>query len=237
MIPAILSATALVAATLSGVIGMGGGLLLLTVMAMVLDPLAVVPIHGVVQMASNGTRTLRLLREVEWGIFFRYVPMLGFGVWVGRSFYAGADAAWFKPVVGAFVLLALTWDLMKPRRMNLPAWVLLPGGFVGGMLTVMVGATGPYLATFFLRDDLHRRQVVATKAAIQTVGHLAKIPAFLSLGFDYVGAWPVMVPMVVAAIAGTFLGTTILGRLPERAFKIAFRVLLAALAAKLIIGS
>jgi len=234
---AILTATSLVAATLSGVIGMGGGLLLLTVMAMVLDPLAVVPVHGVVQMVSNGTRTLRLLRDVHRGIFLRYVPMLGLGVWVGRSFYAGTDASWFRPVVGGFVLLALGWDLVKPKRLQVPGWVLLPGGFVGGILTVTVGATGPYLATFFLRDDLDRRQVVATKAAIQTVGHLAKIPAFLSLGFDYVGAWTVILPMTAAVVAGTLLGTHLLGRLPERGFKLAFRILLAVLAGNLILGA
>ena len=49
------------------------------------------------------------------------------------------------------------------------------------VLTVLVGVTGPWVSAFFLRDDLSKEQVVATKAAIQTVGHVAKIPAFLPI--------------------------------------------------------
>ena len=52
----ILAVAAFLTATVSGVIGFGGGMLLIAIMPMFLPPLAVVPVHGVVQLASNASR-------------------------------------------------------------------------------------------------------------------------------------------------------------------------------------
>jgi uncharacterized membrane protein YfcA len=60
----LLITAALVASAVSGTLGMGGGVLLLAVFATVLDPIAVVPIHGIVQLASNFTRSLALMKNV-----------------------------------------------------------------------------------------------------------------------------------------------------------------------------
>ena len=81
--------TALAGATLSGILGMGGGLLLITVMASVLEPIQVVPVHGAVQLVSNGTRALRLLSSVRWSWFFLYVPGLFLGAYFGIQLYDG----------------------------------------------------------------------------------------------------------------------------------------------------
>jgi len=231
----LLSLTVFVASLLSGVLGMGGGIFLLAVMASLLDPIAVVPVHGIIQLASNVTRTIRLVREVNWSFFALYVPILGLGAFVATRFYRGADAPWFRPAIGWFILAFLLWDRVKPKRLTVPKWALLPAGFVGGMLTVLVGATGPYLAAFFLRDDMDRKEIVATKAAIQTVGHLVKIPAFFYIGFDYAAHAGTILPLLACAIAGTLVGTAVLSRLDETWFRRAFRIVLAAIAVRLIV--
>ena len=50
---------------LSGVIGMGGGMTLLGAMTLGLPPAWVVPLHAIVQLFSNFTRTLVFLREIS----------------------------------------------------------------------------------------------------------------------------------------------------------------------------
>lgn len=233
---AILVATSLAASIVSGIIGMGGGILLLAVMASLLEPVVVVPLHGVVQLVSNGTRTFRLMRHIDWRIFALYVPGLALGAWIGIGFYDGAQAAWFRPAVGGFVLAFLVWERIKPKRLVLPMWVFVPAGVGGGILTVMVGATGPYLAAFLLRDDLERRKIVGTKAAVQSVGHFAKIPAFLSIGFDYGSHLHLLLPLVGSVVLGTLIGTSVLSRMNERIFQIVFRVVLALLGLRLLAG-
>lgn len=232
----VLIPAALLASAVSGVLGMGGGVILLAIMATVLDPAVVVPIHGVVQMASNFTRSLALLRDVSWGLVARYVPLMIAGAWLGIQLYRVAGQPWFRPAVGAFLAASLLWDRFKPRRLRAPRWVFFPAGLGGGFLTVVVGATGPYLAAFFLRDDLERRQVVATKAAIQTFGHFLKIPAFLSIGFRYQDHAGTILPLLACVIVGTIAGTQLLRRLSEDVFRRVFRIVLGLLSVRLLLS-
>lgn len=231
----ILIPVALVTSIISGIIGMGGGVTLLAVMAYLLEPAVVVPAHGVVQLVSNSTRSLALLGKVSWSILLLYVPTLFVGAAVGIRIYSGAGMPWFRPLIGAFVLAFLLWDRFKPARLVLPRWIFAPAGLLGGVITILIGASGPYLAAFFLRDDLDRQEIVATKAAIQTIGHLIKIPAFLSIGFDYAAHLKLILPLIACAVAGTLIGTRILKRVGERFFQIAFRVFLAVLALRLLV--
>ncbi|MBD3161100.1 MAG: TSUP family transporter, partial [Candidatus Latescibacteria bacterium] len=217
----LLALTALVAASLSGAIGMGGGVLLLAVMASVLPPAVVVPIHGVVQLVSNSTRSLRLLRSVNRRIVLLYVPPMVVGAFVGLQLYRGAEMSWFRPAIGLLILAMLGFERFAPRRLQPPLWVFAPAGLGGGILTILLGVSGPYLAMFFLRDDLTREEIVATKAGIQMFGHLLKIPAFLSIGFAYRAHLDLLVPLCLAAVAGTLAGTWLLRRMGERLFRIA----------------
>jgi len=235
MEPGILLPGAFVAAAISGLIGMGGGAFLLALMAMTIDPMLVVPVHGVVQLTSNFTRSLRLWRNVHWRIAALYCPTMVLGAWLGLQLYRGAGMPWFKPAIGGFVLASLAWKRFKPKRLVIPMWVFAPAGIGGGFLTIVVGAAGPYLAAFFLRDDLDRKEIVATKATIQSFGHFIKIPAFLSIGFDYGANIPLIAPLVLAVIAGTFAGTHLLHRVSERAFQAAFQWVLGLLAVRLLL--
>ena len=230
----ILIPVALLASIISGAIGMGGGVALLAVMASILDPGVVIPIHGVVQVVSNSSRTLILLRQVRWRIFFLYLPAQLVGIVIAISIYRGSPMTWLKPAIGGFVLAYLLWDRYKPKRLQFPILIFAPAGLIGGLLTIFVGATGPFLAAFFLRDDIDREQIVATKAMIQTVGHLAKIPAFLAIGFSYGQHVDLILPLLVCAVAGTWIGTRLLKRMDQRIFGVGFRTALAILGIRLV---
>jgi uncharacterized membrane protein YfcA len=225
----------LAASALSGVIGMGGGVLLLAVMATVLAPPLVVPLHGVVQLTSNSTRAVTLLRHVDWRIVLAYCPTLIAGVFFGLQFYRESEMEWFRPLIGLFVLGFLIWDRLRPKRLQLPLWAYLPAGFVGGVITILIGASGPYLAAFFLRDDMDKESIIATKAMVQMVGHLLKIPAFLSIQFDYFAHLDLLLPLLACAVGGTLVGTWALGKMGERIFRIFFRLVLLALALRLVL--
>ncbi|TFH22299.1 MAG: sulfite exporter TauE/SafE family protein [Myxococcales bacterium] len=218
----------------SAVVGMGGGVTLLAVMAALMPAAEVVPLHGVVQLASNGTRTLLLLRRVHLRILLYYLVPAAVGVALGARLYTGSELGWFRPAVGAFVLgyLALQW--WTPQLGRLPLWTFAPLGLPVGALASLIGATGPIIAPFFLRDDLDGEQIVATKAAIQIVTHVTKIPAFAMLGFDYTGRLWLLAPLVLAAVVGTFAGRRWLRRLSEEAFRRLFVAVLTAIALGLI---
>ena len=61
----ILPIVALLTSILSGVIGMGGGMLLLATMFAFMSHAEAIPAHGAVQLISNSTRTFVFLRCVH----------------------------------------------------------------------------------------------------------------------------------------------------------------------------
>jgi uncharacterized membrane protein YfcA len=232
----ILIAAALGTATLSGVLGMGGGMTLLGVMTALLPAQQVVPLHGVVQLTSNSTRTLALLGHVRWKLFALYAPFLLVGVGAATAIWSGDRLAWFKPGIGAFLLVFLLWRRFQPELRTLPYWTYAPLGVVTGFLSVFVGATGPFIAPFFLRDDLDKEEIIATKAACQSFGHFLKVPAFLYLGFDFLAHVPLLGSLIVAVVIGTLFGRWILGRISERVFVALFEGVLSLIAVWLVAG-
>jgi uncharacterized membrane protein YfcA len=75
---------------------------------------------------------------------------------------------------------------------------------------------------------------VATHATLNSLQHLFKIIVFGVLGFAFRQYLPLMLAMVVAGFAGTFFGSRMLTRVPEKVFRLAFRILLSVVAVGLI---
>jgi uncharacterized membrane protein YfcA len=144
---------------------------------------------------------------------------------------------WFRAWIGAFILAFLVWRRYKPKLRNPPVWSYAVLGLAAGLLAIFVGATGPFLAPFFLRDDFTNEQVIATKAVCQTWLHLLKIPAFLALSFDYTPYASVVVALVTAVIGGTYLGKHLLSTISKDRFVFWFQWVLAILAVYLIVST
>lgn len=224
-------------ATISGILGMAGGVTLLGVMTALMPARAVVPIHGVVQLASNWTRAWAFRKHVRWQIFFTFMVPGLVGVTIGSVLWSELELTWFRAWVGVFILVFLLWRRYKPTLRNPPTWSYGVLGLVAGVLSIFVGATGPFLAPFFLRDDFDNEQVIATKAVCQMWLHLLKVPAFLALGFNYAPYALPLVALVAAVIGGTYFGKHLLSRISKESFVLWFQVVLAILALYLIVSS
>jgi uncharacterized membrane protein YfcA len=226
-----------VTATISGILGMAGGVTLLGVMTALLPAPVVVPLHGIVQLASNSTRTWAFRRHVRWSILFTFMAPAVVGVVIAANIWGDLRLTWFRAWIGAFILAFLVWRRYKPKLRNPPVWSYAVLGLAAGLLAIFVGATGPFLAPFFLRDDFTNEQVIATKAVCQTWLHLLKIPAFLALSFDYTPYASVVVALVTAVIGGTYLGKHLLSTISKDRFVFWFQWVLAILAVYLIVST
>ena len=163
MEPATLGLLVLVAfltAILSAIVGMAGGIVLLTTMLLFLEPLVAIPLHGVVQLVSNGSRTWIQRSHVDWDIVWRYaLPLLPTGV-IGLWILQALSPTVARALIGVFVLFA-TWapGLLllgrHPENASRERRFFALGAAVGA-LNVTVGATGPLIAPFFLNLGLAR---------------------------------------------------------------------------------
>ena len=68
----ILISVAFFTSGLTAITGIGGGVLLLSVMVQFMTPAVAVPVHGVVQLASNASRAAFGWRDVRWGLVVPY---------------------------------------------------------------------------------------------------------------------------------------------------------------------
>ena len=234
----VLFAAAFATSILSAIVGMAGGITLLAVMLLYLDPLVAIPLHGVVQLVSNGSRAWIQRRHVDTGIAWRYgvllLPMGFAGLLLAQRL--PPDVARFA--IGAFVLLA-TWApgwLMlgtHPEAIDENRRFFVMGGVVG-FLNVTVGATGPLIAPFFLNLGLTRQALVGTKAACQLLGHLAKFVIFGVVGFAYLAWIGPLALLSVAVVAGTWIGSRLLERVSEQLFVRLYKTILTLIALRLI---
>jgi uncharacterized membrane protein YfcA len=234
---AVIGAATFATAVLSGVLGMAGGVALLAVLLLFLPPLAAIPLHGVIQLASNGSRVVAQRRHARFAWILWYaLPLVPAG-WLGLSVARALPERLLEAAIGA-VVLAATW---LPRRSEMGAPALLRPrlrflalGGAAGFLNLVIGATGVLIDPFFLGLGLTRHALVGTKAACQALGHAVKIALFGVAGFAFAEHLPLLALGVVCATAGTFVGSRLLDQLSEASFLWLYRVVLTGLALRLI---
>jgi uncharacterized membrane protein YfcA len=219
--------TSLITATFS----LGGGSLMIAVMALVLPPLVVVPVHGCVQLGSNVGRALLQRAHIQW----RFILWVTLGAALGSVL--GGQLAWLLPgrwlagAIGLFVLVT-TW-LPPPKIIATSRSLQFVGGTLVSALGMLVGAAGPLVAAF-VRGIRDRHQLVATHAMLNTFVHVFKVAMFVVLGFAFARYLPLILLMVIAGFGGTAVGSRMLAHVPEDVFRLAFRMLLTVVAVGLI---
>ena len=234
MEPIFLIPVAFFSSLLTAVIGMGGGVLLISLMPGLIAPAAIIPIHGMVQLASNSSRALFGLRHVSWRLLGVYSAGALLGVALGARWAVAVPERVLPLLLGTFILLVTWLPGLAPRR-----W---PGRFftVGAIQTfisLFVGAAGPLVSPLLLREGLPRDRLVVTHGAMMTVIHGLKVVAFLWLGFS-IGPYLLLVAgMAVSVVAGSWAGTRLRGRIPEQRFRSAFKIVLTLLAVRLLFSA
>lgn len=215
-------AAAFITATLSGVFGMAGGLVLMGALALVLPVSAAFVTHGLLQLVANGWRAILHRRHVRWDIvgWYALASVLA-AVMVAFLSLAPSKAMLFL-LLG--LVPGLTW--LPQRWINLDA-AKPPQAFLSGLavtgLNLTAGVAGPLLDIFFVRTELTRHAIVATKAATQVFAHLAKIVVYgsplLIGGSVGMPRWWVFALAVPLSMLGTVVGGQILDRMNDVNFK------------------
>lgn len=200
---------------------MAGGIMLLSIMANYLTPIEVVPLHGLVQLASNSSRVFLNFPAIRR----RIVAAFALGAILGA---AGASQVVMNLpkrefAIGlAIFILVVTWMPKLKAAPEIPGkffWI----GLLATFVSVFVGATGLLIAPFFLRERMPKESVLATQAACQTLLHFFKVLVFVFLGFAFGKYLPLLTGMIVGVFMGNWVGKLVMERISERAFRWFFR--------------
>jgi uncharacterized membrane protein YfcA len=205
--------------TLSGVFGMAGGLVLLAALLTVLPVATAIAVQGAIQIVANGSRAFLSRKYIDWRILGMIcVGLVAAAILLFILRYT-PDLATVCIAIGLMPILVwipkdwLALDASKPLHAFLC-------GLFGGGLNLTVGVSGPTVDIFFIRTQMDRRTIVATKAATQVVSHAAKVVFYGAAASAMVaGDWLIVLVAAPFAIAGTSLGYHILQRLSDAGFR------------------
>jgi uncharacterized membrane protein YfcA len=135
-------------------------------------------------------------------------------------------------MIGTFVLIVSWLPKFGRSSATIRQYAFL--GFITTLLGMFISATAVLLAPFVAAASPDRRNYAATVAALMAMGHLVKLVAFGLLGVALAAYVPLMLSMIFTAILGTWIGSRVLDRIPERIFRISLQILLTCLALRLV---
>ena len=217
---ALLAVSALVTSFISGILGMAGGMILMGILLAVMPVPVAMMMHGITQLASNGWRALMWRKEVDWRVFRGYL----YGTIVTTILFALVKVVVGKPIaliamgLTPFVALALPekLHLNVERRGHATAC-----GIICSTLSLTSGVSGPILDLFFVRSNMGRHAVIATKAMTQSLSHIMKIAYFGAFVTAEGGSiHPALgAMMVLLAFTGTSLSKHVISRMNDKSFR------------------
>lgn len=212
--------------------GVGGGLLLLVLMAMWVPPAAIIPVHGIIQFASNGGRVVLTWRHINWKVIAAFIPGVVVGSLLGTPLLVQLPAYVWQLTIGLFVLY-LCWGPPLPKAVLGRAGIFSASAvttFVG----LFVGATGPLVAGCIKQIKMDRFGTVATQAAAMSLQHAPKAIVFGFAGFVFQDWLLFIAGMALFGFVGTWMGLNVLRNITNRNFLRLFNIVLTLLSIRLL---
>jgi uncharacterized protein len=160
---ALLVAISFLTSALTAAFGIGGGVAMLGALAGMVPPQMIVAIHGVVQLGSNVGRVIIQRAHILWRPTAIFTIGSIAGAAAGAAVFVALPERALLGLLGVFILV-MTW-LPKPKIPGLASAGMLAGGFIATVITMFVGATGPFVQALFLPMGLDRKTLVAMVAS------------------------------------------------------------------------
>ena len=214
---------------LTAAFGIGGGAALLALLALLLPPVALIPVHSFVQFGSNVGRLLIMIFNVDWKPFVPFCIGTIIGCFIAGAFVIQLPPFVIQLAVGIFIL----W-IVFAQMPAIPIKFVFLAGVISSFASMFIGATGTFVAAVVKTMKLQPVQHVATHSALATFQHFVKSFVFGFVGFNFSEYLILICGMIVSGFVGTVLGRKVLTNFSAGYFKPALNVIFVAIALKLL---
>lgn len=222
-----------VAGTLSGLLGIGGGAIIVPVLAVVFERQGVA--SGALMQSAIGTSLATIVftaissirahqkrGSIRWAVFRQLTPGIVVGALVGASIAHLLPSKVLKVLFGIFLLaiaVQMAWPRMPKGGLSLPPrrWMIGAGGGIG-ILSSLFGIGGASISVPFLTlCGLPPVEVVGTAAAIGLPIALSGTVGYVVAGFGAADLPPLSLGYVVLpAFGGIVVASTLFAPLGAR---------------------
>ena len=218
---------------LTAIIGLGGGLLLIALMPGFIPVAVIIPIHSVVQLASNASRAAFAWHTIRWEYFFAFAIGSVVGGLIAVQFIKLIDIEYISLFIGLFILMNV-WTPQVFEWLGKLKGELFTIGILQTGLGMIGGATGPLGQASLMRRNLNKDEIVTTTALFMSFTHITKLAAFAILGVNIMIWWKLMLGMVLGVVLGSWAGTHVRTKVNDKIFKQVLSILLTVLAVRMI---
>lgn len=245
----------------AGLLGVGGGLILVSLMVIAFNAQGFPPdrvmhlalgtsMATIVFTSIKSARSHHAHGAVRWDIVRHTALGLVAGTIGGTAVAESLRSKWLAMVFTAFVVYSavnMFLDLKPKPSRQLPGPLGLQAGAAGvGVMSALVGAGGGFVSIPLMSlCNVPMRQCVGTSAALGLPIALAGVAGYLWMGWDKDHLPPLSVgyvylPAMIGIVAGTFvtvpLGAKMAHALPVPKLKRVFAVVLTIMAARMLWG-
>jgi uncharacterized membrane protein YfcA len=222
----------LVSSTAGALFGLGGGLILISFLPEFLPAEALVPVHGVTQLASTASRAVCSFRSIVWRLF----PWFFSGSLLGAALFGvlvtNISTDYIPLLIGIYILLKLWSKRVGEILSSFDSLFVL--GFLQTGLGIVVGSTGHLVMPRLLKEISDRDAIVATAGMFMSLSHALKLFAYGIIGFKFSQYSMLLACLVSGALLGSFAGTILRKNISNRRFNLVLKILLTLLALRMI---
>lgn len=250
-----------VAGTLAGMLGVGGGLVIVPVLAWIFVKLGFAgeiimhlalgtSLATIVFTSISSVRAHHERGAVLWPVVMKLVPGIILGTFLGAQLANWLPSDLLRGIFAVFVLLAaiqMGFSLLPEARRSLPGHLGmgLTGSLIGGVSAIVGIGGGTLTVPFLLWCRVAMRQAVASSAACGLPIALAGAAAFIWTGYGntdlpdgavgYVHL-PAMLGVAVSSVLFAPLGARLAHSLPTAQLKRFFAIFLALVGMRMLWG-
>ncbi|WP_419907141.1 sulfite exporter TauE/SafE family protein [Hoeflea sp.] len=229
---ALLIAASFVTSFITASVGIGGGATMIALMSYLVPSAALIPVHGAVQLGSNGGRTIILRDYVDWVKIAAFSVGAVIGAAVGAMIAVRLQSDVILIGLGAFIIVTTWIPIRHFAAMKTRGFAAI--GAITTFLGMFLGATGPINAALLSNSFPERQKLVGSLAALMSVQHGFKVIGFAAVGFAFAPWLPLILLMIASGFGGTVAGSKLLHSMPEKGFRLAFKIALTVLSAGMI---
>jgi uncharacterized protein len=224
----LLAVGAIIASTVSGVAGIGGGMVYLPFLAEGVGLQKAVPYLTLLLLAGNISRAYFSREGIDWKtIRYFWIGAIP-GTVIGALFYTLLSPFWISKALGAYLVIYVILGFTKanwPKKASLKSIAVM--GAPAGFTSAVVGGSGPIMAPYLLRYGLIKNSFLGTEAIGAASMHIVKIAIWGSTSLITFDDVIYLLPLAALMIAGSYLGKVMVNRMQAMTFK---RILLIVLA-------
>jgi uncharacterized membrane protein YfcA len=198
-------ALGVLAGALTTIAGLGGGVLLVVVLALLWGPTGALATTALALLVGNAHRVWLFRAAVDVPVGRRLVAGLFPGALIGALLAVEVPEVVLRILIAVVVGLALARALSR-SELTLPRAAVAPAAVVVGLLTATAGGAGLLLAPLLLASGLEDDRYVATAAFGAMVTHVGRVIGYGAGGLIDVRTLALAGGLAAALIVGTLLG-------------------------------